>query len=232
MAASLLTLAVTAGVSSLSNPTAVLPSLTTLLPSAWIYISGKHRLDRHAEKIGIFTIVTTVAGEGYEVKQPSQDSVDWIEPLDTVIEIHLNEDTILERLEGVSKRDVPKTFERIWREELKAHADAIAGILRRSNAKALRRWTILNPKYLPGLEPFEIHNVRLDRYERRSLWRRFLSRLIFTTSRVPRFEQVINNLFFRPWRRLFKTYPTRTYVVPRADFGRFIETWKQRSKPI
>lgn len=204
------------------------PAFSTLCLGTLFYFLGYRGMNRTRENLGILFAMETVAGNAYRITHPQTGETQKIAPEDPVLELHVCDEELVERLQGIPKNEIPAAFADMLQKELTAQFSRLQAIAEQSGAKALRLWTNLNPKYFKGFEPFEVKEVRLSEKtpERPSWFSRWAAKLIKRTTEI-RLAQVVRNLYFRPWKKWHKTYPTRTYLIVRDDFKEVVEIFRK-----
>jgi len=222
---------------SLEPPlTITLPTFATMLLGGLIAAAGRFKKEA-VEEIGIFKILKTVSGHAYEVQNPNTGLNKQLQPLEPVIEIHINDAELKRQLKKVPKKEKPARFVELLKSELPKVLERLQKTIANSKSQAIRLWTTLHPKYFQGLESFEIKETELSPQSagKRSWFNQWAARFLkffsegFLVTR--RFLTFLKNAgtFLKSETRLpednkiARTFPTRTYLIFKEDLPQAIQ---------
>lgn len=230
---------------SLEPPlTVALPSFATMILGVMIAAAGRFKKEA-VDEIGIFKILKTVSGHAYQVHDPKTGLSKQLQPLDPIVEIHINDGELKRRLKEVPRKEKPARFVELLKSELPKTLKRLQEVVADSKSQAIRLWTTLHPKYFEGLESFEIKEVQLsEKTPEKASWMtraaakflKFSSEGFLTTRRFLTFLKNAGTFLKSETRlpednKIARTFPTRTYLIFPEDLPHAIRALSMRSPP-
>ena len=185
------------------------------------------RQRRTTYESGVYTYQRVLSGRSY-VRGNER-----IGPYEMVVDLHTGlmslkrrffEQLAIERAHSKSMGEAAqRTYEALLREDLPLVAEAMLGgnVLKDSDIVRCRLY--MHPRYVPWVKDYQVYRYELfENGSHNHHWiARALASLIQLSAAGLRISQLRRNLLFKP-RKLFKVFPTRTYLIMPEERESFI----------
>jgi hypothetical protein len=211
---------------ALSDLGYVVSALASVETMPLYYLSQLSR--NQVEKDGVFIFDKSIAGHAYHVNASGIQAD--IEPLDPILDIHLNPDELQKVLRQNRKQKNPsKVFEDLLERELgRLIGEMKERFSKDPELKAVRMLSPIHPRFFTDIEEFEIKDLKLSRRQTdngaiKASYAKLLKHISLGLDQVfvTRFMRAVIQM--NPLKFFTKSHSTRTYIIPREA----IENWPE-----